>query len=74
MALDDEGFQQLCDLAPNFALMFPVHATGSICSEKRITSMDKVGSAKKRLEKLFHVLLEALCSVDHPRPVDRGNL
>ena len=28
--------------------------------------MDKVRSAKKRLEKLFHVLLEALCSVGHP--------
>lgn len=66
-ALDEEGLAQLCDLVPNFAVMFPVHALrGGDWDEDEVSSMEKIGAAKERLQNLFRVLVNALCSAGHP--------
>lgn len=57
--LDNDGFDQLCDLLPNFAAIFPLLASSSRTSNQGrgcISSMEKVGSGQKRLQNLFHVL------------------
>jgi len=61
--VDNEGFDQLRDLMPNFTRMFPILSSRSNNREKdRISSMDKVGSANTRRNYMFHILLKALCS------------
>eukprot|EP00571_Detonula_confervacea_P007852 CAMPEP_0172328136 /NCGR_PEP_ID=MMETSP1058-20130122/60192_1 /TAXON_ID=83371 /ORGANISM="Detonula confervacea, Strain CCMP 353" /LENGTH=1251 /DNA_ID=CAMNT_0013045237 /DNA_START=1035 /DNA_END=4787 /DNA_ORIENTATION=- len=65
--VDNEGFDQLCDLMPNFARLFPLLSSRSNNRDQSgISSMDKVGSAYKRRIYLFHVLVKSLCSVGCP--------
>ncbi|KAL7543135.1 hypothetical protein ACHAXR_012438 [Thalassiosira sp. AJA248-18] len=66
--VDSDGFDQLCDILPNFARIFPLLANGSKPQDQgaRISSMDKVGSAQKRLQNLFHIILKSLCSAGRP--------
>jgi len=66
--LDDEGFRQLCGLVPNLSRIFPLLDTASNQDKDGggISSMDKVGSAKKRLRSLFGVLVKSICSAGCP--------
>lgn len=65
--LDNEGLRNLADFMPNFAKSFPLLSLArNSHSLDGISSMDKVGSGKKRLQNMFHVLLDSLCSVGRP--------
>ena len=64
-SMDDEGLHQLCELAPKFRQVFP-HLHVYRQQSDGINAMEKIGAAKKRLQKLLDVLLKAVCSVGHP--------
>ena len=69
VTIDSTGCDQLCDLIPNFVKFFPLFFSSrnnNARGHDGVQSMDKVGSAKKRLQYLFHVLFKALCSGGHP--------
>ena len=66
-AIDNDGFDLLCDLVPNFSRIFPLISSRTKTQDPEgISSMEKVGSATKRLLNLFHVLVESLCSTGCP--------
>eukprot|EP00571_Detonula_confervacea_P000242 CAMPEP_0172329034 /NCGR_PEP_ID=MMETSP1058-20130122/60666_1 /TAXON_ID=83371 /ORGANISM="Detonula confervacea, Strain CCMP 353" /LENGTH=478 /DNA_ID=CAMNT_0013046179 /DNA_START=136 /DNA_END=1569 /DNA_ORIENTATION=+ len=65
--IDNDGFDQLRDLMPNFARLFPLLSLRSNNQDQGgISSMDKVGSANKKRTYVFHVLLKSLCSAGRP--------
>mmetsp|Transcript_30777 Transcript_30777/g.65061 ORF Transcript_30777/g.65061 Transcript_30777/m.65061 type:complete len:189 (+) Transcript_30777:3-569(+) len=65
--IDNEEFDQLCDLVPNFARLFPTLSPRRNTQDQgEISSIDKVGSANKRRNNLFRLLLKSLCSAGYP--------
>ena len=66
--MDDEALRHLCYFVPNFAQVFPLIdlRSNSPHGNDKVSPMDKVGSGRKRMQNLLHVLLKSICSVGHP--------
>ena len=71
---DDEGLRHLCHVVPNFARVFPLIDLRSDSPGDNTSLGDTVGSGRKRMRNLFHVLLKSLCSAGHPGKRSTVNL